>query len=202
MWCKSAVSFSCGFLVAACRIRSTACDTPTRPCVRYVLWSCEFPLVEALPSGNSAGAFAPLFAAFIGTPASSDFFIPCTIGYGILLPAAAPVRLPGQNEDLPGPDEGRTNVHGFSDTVESSIPSPVAVMAVLPSSCIPSFCSHQITPKTSRYTRCSTSMLPNVSINGRSRSSGQLGRWWYSISPCRNNECVRRFTVFAFNQRS
>ena len=60
----------------------------------------------------------------------------------------------------------------------------------------------QITPKTSRYTRCSISMLPNVSINGRIRSSGQLGRWWYSINPCRNNECVRRFTVFAFNHRS
>ena len=69
-------------------------------------------------------------------------------------------------------------------------------------SCIPSFCKHQITPKTSRYTCCSMSMLPNVSINGRIRSSGQLGRWWYSISPCRNSECVRRFTVFAFNQRS
>ena len=69
-------------------------------------------------------------------------------------------------------------------------------------SCIPSFCKHQITPKTSRYARCSMSMLPNVSINGRIRSSGQLGRWWYSISPCRNSECVRRFTVFAFNQRS
>ena len=66
MWCKSAVSFSCGFLVAACRIRSTACDTLSRPCVRYVLWSCEFPLVEALPSSSSAGAVAPLFAAFIG----------------------------------------------------------------------------------------------------------------------------------------
>ena len=66
----------------------------------------------------------------------------------------------------------------------------------------PHFASHQITPKTSRYTRCSMSMLPNVAINGRIRSSGQLGRWWYSISPCRNNECVRRFTVFAFNQRS
>ena len=76
------------------------------------------------------------------------------------------------------------------------------IQNILDASCIPSFCSHQITPKTSRYTRCSTSMLPNVSINGRSRSSGQLGRWWYSISPCRNNECVRRFTVFAFNQRS
>ena len=66
----------------------------------------------------------------------------------------------------------------------------------------PLILQHQITPKTSRYTRCSMSMLPNVSINGRIRSSGQLGRWWYSISPCRNSECVRRFTVFAFNQRS
>ena len=125
MWCKSAVSFSCGFLVAACRIRSTACDTLSRPCVRCVLWPREFPLVEALPSGGSAGALAPLFAAFTGTIASSDFFIPCIIGYGVLLPAAAPVRLPGQNEDLPGPGEGRTNVHGFSDTVEPGIPSPL-----------------------------------------------------------------------------
>ena len=97
---------------------------PSRPCVRCVLWSREFPLVEALPSGDSAGACAPLFAAFNGTSASSDFFIPCTIGYGILLPVAAPVRLPGRNEDLPGPDEGRTNVHGFFDTVAPSIPSP------------------------------------------------------------------------------
>ena len=72
----------------------------------------------------------------------------------------------------------------------------------LPPHASPYFCRHQITPKISRYTRCSMSMLPNVSINRRTRSSGQLGRWWYSISPCRNNECVRRFTVFAFNQRS
>ena len=41
----------------------------------------------------------------------------------------------------------------------------------------PHFAVHQITPKTSRYTRCSSSMLPNVSINGRIRSSGQFGRW-------------------------
>ena len=84
MWCRSAVSFSCGFLVAACRIRLTACDTLPRPCVRYVLWSREFPLVEALPSGDSAGVCAPLFAAFIGTTASSDFFIPSIVGFGII----------------------------------------------------------------------------------------------------------------------
>ena len=35
----------------------------------------------------------------------------------------------------------------------------------------------QITPKTSRYTRCSSSIFPNISINGRTRSSDQLGRW-------------------------
>ena len=35
----------------------------------------------------------------------------------------------------------------------------------------------QITPKTSRCTRCSSSIFPNVSINGRTRSSDQLGRW-------------------------
>ena len=87
-----------------------------------MLWSREFPLVEALPSGDSAGACAPLFAAFTGTIASSDFFIPYIIGYGILLPAAAPVRLPGQNEGMvAGPG---TNVHGFFDTVAPSIPSP------------------------------------------------------------------------------
>ena len=79
------------------------------------------------------------------------------------------------------------------------IPAPVQTVRTLMH---PLILEHQITPKTSRYTRCSMSMLPNVSINGRIRSSGQLGRWWYSISPCRNSECVRRFTVFAFNQRS
>ena len=136
MWCRSAVSFSCGFLVAACRIRLTACDTLPRPCVRYVLWSREFPLVEALPSGDSAGVCAPLFAAFIGTTASSDFFIPSIVGFGIILSSAAPVRLPGRNEDLPGPGEGRTDVPGFSDTVEPSIPSPVAVMSVWPSTAV------------------------------------------------------------------
>ena len=93
-------------------------------------------------------------------------------------------------------------VYGWSFTVSPTrrprIPPEIGGPALMH----PLISQHQITPKTSRYTRCSMSMLPNVSINGRIRSSGQLGRWWYSISPCRNNECVRRFTVFAFNQRS
>ena len=41
----------------------------------------------------------------------------------------------------------------------------------------PLICGHQITPKISLNTRRSVSMLPNFSISGRIRSSGQLGRW-------------------------
>ena len=115
---------SFGFLSTACRIRSTAWVTLSRHCVRRVLWRPGFPLVEALPSGNSAVALAPLFAAFTGSTAPSDFFIPCVIGFGFLLPYAAPSRTSGQNEDLPGPDERLSCVHGFSDTAEPGNLSP------------------------------------------------------------------------------
>ena len=47
-------------------------------------------MVEALSSDDSAGAHAPLFAAITGRTASSDFFQPFIIGFGFLLPYAAP----------------------------------------------------------------------------------------------------------------
>ena len=97
-WCSSAVSCSRGFLVTACRIRATACATLARHCVRHVLWSREFPLVEALPSGDSAGARAPLFVAFISTIPSSDCSIPYVIGYGYFHSFAAPLRFRGKME--------------------------------------------------------------------------------------------------------
>ena len=124
-WCRSAVSFSCGFLVAACRIRSAAWVTLSRLCVRRVLSRRGFPLVEALPSTDSAGARAPLFARFAGSMAPSDFFTPCISGFGYLLPFAAPARLPGQSEDLPGPGGGRTCVPGVSDAAKPFHTSPL-----------------------------------------------------------------------------
>ena len=108
--CRSAVSFSFGFLVAVCRIRSAACDTRARPCVRCVLWRRGFPLVPALPSFDSAGTEVPLFAALIGTMAESDCFNPFIIDSDSLLSSAAPVRLPGRVEALSGPLRGRTCV--------------------------------------------------------------------------------------------
>ena len=47
---------------------------------------------------------------------------------------------------------------------------------------IPSF-HYQMTPKIPLNTRCSISISKNLSINGRTRSSDQLGIWSYNINP-------------------
>ena len=47
---------------------------------------------------------------------------------------------------------------------------------------IPSF-YYQMTPKIPLDTRCSISISKNLSINGRTRSSDQLGIWSYNINP-------------------
>ena len=117
MWCRSAVRRSFGFLFAACRIRATACDTLARHWVRDVLWPSGFPLVEALSSGGSAAAPAPLFAALTGPTASSDFFKPCVIGFGFLHSQRGPVcDSRGSLKTSQGPDRRLADVHGFSDT--------------------------------------------------------------------------------------
>ena len=104
--------------VAACRIRSAACVTRARRCVRCVLWPREFPLVPALPSVGSAGTEVPLFAALSGTMPGSDCFNPFIIDSDSLLSSAAPVQRPGRIEALSGPLHGRTYVPGFLDAAE------------------------------------------------------------------------------------
>ena len=42
---------------------------------------------------------------------------------------------------------------------------------------------YQMTPNIPRYTRCSISIRPNASINGRRRYSGQFAICSYSINP-------------------
>ena len=65
MWWKSVVSFSCFLSLATFRMRSSACDTLSQLCVRYVLCWPAFPLVLALRSTDSA-AFAPADASAVG----------------------------------------------------------------------------------------------------------------------------------------
>src|SRR5271165_5468426 len=82
MWWRSAVNRSFLLCLAACRMRSSAWDTPARSCARSVLCWPAFPLVPALRSTGSAAAGAALFAGFIATISGSDFSCPCIIGYG------------------------------------------------------------------------------------------------------------------------
>src|SRR6201993_3742838 len=66
----------------ACRMRSSACDTLIRLCVRHVLCWFAFPLVPALRSTDSAADHSALFIGFPATMTESDFSGPFIIGYG------------------------------------------------------------------------------------------------------------------------
>jgi hypothetical protein len=74
MWWRSAVNFSFFLSLATFRMRSSACDTLSRLCVRRVLCWPAFPLVPALRSTGSAAWSSPadrsaegpaLFASFV-----------------------------------------------------------------------------------------------------------------------------------------
>ena len=81
-WWKSAVNFSFLLSLAACRTRSSACVTRSRPSVRCVLCSPTFLLVPALGSTGSAAGEPALFVGFAATMAVCDFSRSCIIGYG------------------------------------------------------------------------------------------------------------------------
>ncbi len=91
-WWRSVVRRSRGSRCTNCRIRSAACVTLSRSCVRRVLWPSRIPLGSVLRSIDSAGTLIPLFADFTATIPESDFSMPCIIGYGFLLSSATPPR--------------------------------------------------------------------------------------------------------------
>src|SRR5262252_8320811 len=85
-------------------MRSCACDTASRPCVRTVLCSSAFLLVPSSPSTDSAADCSALFAGFAGTIDECDFFAPCIIGYGLRPSRCGPGHdYRGQDEDIPVP---------------------------------------------------------------------------------------------------
>ena len=73
-WCRSAVNFSFFLCLAACRMRSSACDTLSRPCVRYVLCQLRIPLGPAPSLHRAPQPVARLCSlGFSATMARSDF---------------------------------------------------------------------------------------------------------------------------------
>src|SRR5258705_3917933 len=66
-WRKSDVNRSFFLCLAACRTRSSACDTLARSCARRVLCWSAFPLVSVLGSTGSATDCSALFVGFMAT---------------------------------------------------------------------------------------------------------------------------------------
>ena len=97
-WCRSAVNLSFFRCLAACRTRSSPCDTPLRFCARRVRGWPVFPLVPALCSTHSAAGRPALFAGFIARMAESDFSGPFIIGYGSSPSRCGPARYRGWSE--------------------------------------------------------------------------------------------------------
>jgi hypothetical protein len=97
MWWRSAVNFSFFLSLAACRTRSSACDTRSRLCIRCVLCPLAFPLAPALCStGSAASATDVVSALFVGFPApiaGSDFSRSCIFGYGSSPPRRGPAAM-------------------------------------------------------------------------------------------------------------
>ena len=129
MWCRSAVSFSPGFLATASRMRACACDTASRRRVgdarfqhdvRTVLCWLAFLSAPALGSIRSAASGLDpdaLFVDFTATTAGSDFSRSCIIGYDLIgLPDAdRRQRAGGQTRDLPVPMR-RSETRAFGTT--------------------------------------------------------------------------------------
>src|SRR5215212_6505204 len=133
MWCRSAVSFSFLPLVTAPRMRSCACDTASRLCVRTVLCSFAFLLVPLLPSTSSAAGCPALFAGFAGTISESDFFAPSIIGDGLRPSRCGPgAASQGGDKEIPVPAhevsvhaEGLKTTRGGEGPCDGG-PAPVA----------------------------------------------------------------------------
>src|ERR1700704_3150256 len=113
MWCRSAVNFSCFLVLAIRRMRSSACDTLSRPWVRHVLCCSAFSLVSALGSTDSAAAasaadcstasLSALFTGFSATMTESDFLRSCVIGYGSSPSRCGPPALSGRRSNAGSP---------------------------------------------------------------------------------------------------
>ena len=65
------MNFSFYLCLAACRTRSSACDTLSRSCARRVLCWPTFPLVSVLGSTGSAADRSALFVGFAATTTES-----------------------------------------------------------------------------------------------------------------------------------
>src|SRR5712692_6603677 len=129
MWCISEVNFPPFSRSAAWRIRSSACLTRARPCIRCMSRCNEFPLTRPLLSTASAAGRPALFGRFFDSMGLSDSSGLCIIGYAFRLPSAPQIAFDrGEAGGLPDSSNVCPHMHGVSDP---GWPQPVSHNDVL-----------------------------------------------------------------------
>src|SRR6266568_6126686 len=129
MWCISEVNFPPFSRSAAWRIRSSACLTRSRPCIRCMSRCSEFPSTRPLLSTASATGRPALFGRFFDTTGLSDSSSLFIVGYAFRLPSAPHVAFDrGEAGGLPDSSSVCPHMHGVSDP---GWPQPVSHNDVL-----------------------------------------------------------------------
>src|SRR6266702_3881390 len=129
MWCISEVNFPPFSRSAAWRIRSSACLTRARPCIRCMSRCSEFPLTRPLLSTASATGRPALFGRFFDTTGLSDSSGLCIVGFAVRLPSAPQIAFDrGEAGGLPDSSTVCPHMHGVSDP---GWPQPVSHNDVL-----------------------------------------------------------------------
>src|SRR5437899_9170328 len=116
-------------------MRSSACFTRARPCIRFVSRRSAFPLTRPLLSTPSAAGCPALFGRFLDTMGLSDSSNLFIVGYAVRLPSAPHVALDrGEVGGLPDSSKMFPHMHGVSDPGCPS-PSRLSTRWILPSAC-------------------------------------------------------------------
>src|SRR5436305_3185039 len=198
MWCRSAVNFSCFLVLAIRRMRSSACDTLSRPWVRHVLCCSAFSLVPVLGSTASAAfasaedcsaaSLSALFAGFSATMTGSDFLRSGIIGYGSSPSRCGPLALSGWRSNAGSPsfrrdpfardvllDPGRTALPGMTALlVLRSTMSTVSAPAISP---FRGSITHPTQPL------CTLRVRHYCRLTQHSLPGGPLGLTWVGLAP-------------------
>ena len=187
-WCRSAVNFSFFRCLAACRTRSSPCDTPLRFCARRVRGWPAFPLVPALCSTHSAAGCPALFAGFIATMAESDFSRPFIIGYGSSPSRCGPAQYRGWS-DSRSPGSRTRSVHACQVLRPRRV---VQALAIAHSDVLPSATQTASAPRNSFLSRLNgwPARTPADASPTSSRMPAHgLGPMWFAI-PSSQGTCT------------
>src|SRR5271166_1703626 len=200
-WCRSDVNRSFFLCLAACRMRSSACDTLARSCARRVLCWSAFHLVPALGSTGSAADRSALFVGFPATTTESDSSGPCIVGYD----SSSSRRGPAVSSRRPNPRPPGSRAKSFrtcsgSSTTPDWVSARVIALPMLPSVILNTSASGNI--KLSRLDGWPMRSPVNASPASSRIPTHDSGPVWFARPSLRGTCTLYSLPVFPAHQNS